>query len=94
MKITWFNLKKDEQNGFTLQFNQEIQSAYLITYQTKATDRIFEAEEIINTVTAGKESKQAKQRIDQQILTKTTEHRITRTRPFHGISPLTKINKP
>ncbi|KPN12685.1 adhesin [Bacillus australimaris] len=62
--------KKDEQNGFTLQFNQDIQSAYLITYQTKATERIFEAEEIINTVTAGKESKQAKQRIDQQILTK------------------------
>ena len=61
---------KDEQNGFTLQFNQEIQSAYLITYQTKATDRIFEAEEIINTVTAGKESEQGKQRIDQQILTK------------------------
>lgn len=62
--------KKDEQNGFTLQFNQDIQSAYLITYQTKATERIFEAEEIINTVTAGKESKQGKQRIDQQILTK------------------------
>lgn len=62
--------KKDEQNGFTLQFNQDIQSAYLITYQTKAAERIFEAEEIINTVTAGKESKQGKQRIDQQILTK------------------------
>lgn len=61
---------KDEQNGFTLQFNQEIQSAYLITYQTKATERIFEAEDIINTVTAGKESEQGKQRIDQQILTK------------------------
>ncbi|MFB8733690.1 collagen binding domain-containing protein [Bacillus sp. SL00103] len=30
--------KKDEQNGFTLQFNQDIQSAYLITYQTKATE--------------------------------------------------------
>ncbi|WP_459777076.1 SpaA isopeptide-forming pilin-related protein [Bacillus altitudinis] len=62
--------KKDEQNGFTLQFNQDIQSAYLITYQTKATERIFEAEDIINTVTAGKESEQGKQRIDQQILTK------------------------
>ncbi|MCL7873604.1 SpaA isopeptide-forming pilin-related protein [Bacillus altitudinis] len=61
---------KDEQNGFTLQFNQDIQSAYLITYQTKATERIFEAEDIINTVTAGKESEQGKQRIDQQILTK------------------------
>lgn len=62
--------KKDEQNGFTLQFNQDIHSAYLITYQTKATERIFEAEDIINTVTAGKESEQGKQRIDQQILTK------------------------
>ncbi|WP_433917158.1 SpaA isopeptide-forming pilin-related protein [Bacillus altitudinis] len=77
--------KKDEQNGFTLQFNQEIQSAYLITYQTKATDRIFEAEEIINTVTAGKESKQAKQRIDQQILTKNhgTPNYKNKTIPWH-----------
>ncbi|BBP87910.1 hypothetical protein BsIDN1_15280 [Bacillus safensis] len=45
-----------------MQFNQDIQSAYLITYQTKAAERIFEAEEIINTVTAGKESKQGKQK--------------------------------
>ncbi|MGV2911409.1 collagen binding domain-containing protein, partial [Bacillus safensis] len=76
--------KKDEQNGFTLQFNQDIQSAYLITYQTKATERIFEAEEIINTVTAGKESKQGKQRIDQQILTKNhgTPNYKTKTIPW------------
>ncbi|MDF9417718.1 LPXTG cell wall anchor domain-containing protein [Bacillus altitudinis] len=77
--------KKDEQNGFTLQFNQDIQSAYLITYQTKATERIFEAEEIINTVTAGKESKQGKQRIDQQILTKNhgTPNYKNKTIPWH-----------
>ena len=76
--------KKDEQNGFTLQFNQDIQSAYLITYQTKATERVFEAEEIINTVTAGKESKQVKQRIDQQILTKNhgTPNYKTKTIPW------------
>lgn len=76
--------KKDEQNGFTLQFNQDIQSAYLITYQTKATERIFEAEEIINTVTAGKESKQGKQTIDQQILTKNhgTPNYKTKTIPW------------
>ncbi|MCA0117766.1 SpaA isopeptide-forming pilin-related protein [Bacillus sp. RSS_NA_20] len=77
--------KKDEQNGFTLQFNQEIQSAYLITYQTKATERIFEAEDIINTVTAGKESEQGKQRIDQQILTKNqgTPNYKNKTIPWH-----------
>ncbi|MFE0304425.1 MULTISPECIES: SpaA isopeptide-forming pilin-related protein [Bacillus] len=76
---------KDEQNGFTLQFNQEIQSAYLITYQTKATERIFEAEDIINTVTAGKESEQGKQRIDQQILTKNhgTPNYKNKTIPWH-----------
>ncbi|MEK5296329.1 SpaA isopeptide-forming pilin-related protein [Bacillus sp. FSL R5-0659] len=76
--------KKDEKNGFTLQFNQDIQSAYLITYQTKATERVFEAEEIINTVTAGKESKQGKQRIDQQILTKNhgTPNYKTKTIPW------------
>ncbi|MCY7493890.1 SpaA isopeptide-forming pilin-related protein [Bacillus safensis] len=76
--------KKDEQNGFTLQFNQDIQSAYLINYQTKATERIFESEEIINTVTAGKESKQGKQRIDQQILTKNhgTPNYKTKTIPW------------
>ncbi|QAR53403.1 adhesin [Bacillus aerophilus] len=77
--------KKDEQNGFTLQFNQDIQSAYLITYQTKATERIFEAEDIINTVTAGKESEQGKQRIDQQILTKNhgTPNYKNKTIPWH-----------
>ncbi|MGE6631753.1 SpaA isopeptide-forming pilin-related protein [Bacillus sp. NPDC077027] len=62
--------KNGDQNGFTLQFNHDIQSAYLITYQTKATERIFDAENIVNTVTTGKETKQANQRIDQQILTK------------------------
>ncbi|MBG9911584.1 adhesin [Bacillus xiamenensis] len=62
--------QKGDQNGFVLQFNHDIQSAYLITYKTKATERIFEAEQIVNTVTAGDESKQANQRIDQQILTK------------------------
>lgn len=67
-----------------MQFNQDIQSAYLITYQTKATERIFEAEEIINTVTAGKESKQGKQTIDQQILTKNhgTPNYKTKTIPW------------
>lgn len=67
-----------------MQFNQDIQSAYLITYQTKATERVFEAEEIINTVTAGKESKQGKQRIDQQILTKNhgTPNYKTKTIPW------------
>lgn len=62
--------KKGDQNGFAFQFNHDIQSAYLITYQTKATERIFEAEQIVNTVTTGDQSKQANQRIDQQILTK------------------------
>ena len=57
-------------NGFELRFNQDIKSAYKIVYQTKAKDRIFNSEDITNTVTTGIHTSTGKQTISQQILFK------------------------
>lgn len=57
-------------SGFTLQFKQDIDAAYKITYQTKAIDRVYENENIVNEVTTGEIRKDAGQTIGQQILFK------------------------
>ncbi|MEI5906807.1 SpaA isopeptide-forming pilin-related protein [Bacillus spongiae] len=41
----------NNKKGFDFQFNQNIDSAYKIIYKTRATDRVFEDERIINEVT-------------------------------------------
>jgi LPXTG-motif cell wall-anchored protein len=57
-------------NGFWLQFNQDINEAYKITYQTKAKDRIFDSEKITNEVEAGDKQATGTKEIYQQILYK------------------------
>ncbi|QWG53281.1 LPXTG cell wall anchor domain-containing protein [Bacillus mycoides] len=39
-------------NGFDLQFNEDINSAYVITYKTKPTDKVIKDGKVKNTVTA------------------------------------------
>jgi len=58
-------------NGFELQFNENINAAYKIIYKTKATDRVYDKETVVNHVTIG-DGKEVpgKQDINQQILFK------------------------
>ncbi|MBE3643924.1 LPXTG cell wall anchor domain-containing protein [Bacillus anthracis] len=42
----------NKKNGFDLQFNEDINSAYVITYKTKPTDNVIKDGKIKNTVTA------------------------------------------
>ncbi|EOO13109.1 SpaA isopeptide-forming pilin-related protein [Bacillus cereus] len=41
-----------KKNGFDLQFNEDINSAYVITYKTKPTDKVIKDGKVKNTVTA------------------------------------------
>ncbi|MDO6658827.1 hypothetical protein, partial [Anaerobacillus sp. 1_MG-2023] len=45
-------------------------SAYKVTYETRAKDRVYTNEKITNDVTAGTESSSASRNIGQQILSK------------------------
>ncbi|MFT4415008.1 collagen binding domain-containing protein [Fredinandcohnia humi] len=60
----------EKKTGFILQFKENIQEAYKITYQTKAKDRVFDQETITNTVQYGNQTKTATRTINQQILSK------------------------
>ncbi len=62
--------QQDGKNGFHLQFNEDISSAYKIVYKTKASERVFDGEEIINTVNSGEHTDEGKQQIGQMILFK------------------------
>ncbi|OTW69562.1 collagen-binding protein [Bacillus thuringiensis serovar roskildiensis] len=42
----------NKKNGFDLQFNEDINSAYVITYKTKPTDNVIKDGKVKNTVTA------------------------------------------
>lgn len=42
----------NKKNGFDLQFNEDINSAYVITYKTKPTNNVIKDGKIKNTVTA------------------------------------------
>ncbi|MFO1446332.1 collagen binding domain-containing protein [Bacillus sp. Bva_UNVM-123] len=62
---------KGNQNGFELQFNQDIEEAYKITYKTKAINRVFDGVTITNEVEAvGIEKTTGTRDIYQQILYK------------------------
>lgn len=60
----------DGKNGFVLRFNDEVQNAYKIIYQTKSADRVFDSEKIENLVRYGTVSRKANRTIEQQILSK------------------------
>ncbi|MED2785989.1 SpaA isopeptide-forming pilin-related protein [Bacillus thuringiensis] len=46
----------NKKNGFDLQFNDDINSAYVITYKTKPTNKVIEDGKVKNTVTADNDS--------------------------------------
>ncbi|WMT41385.1 collagen binding domain-containing protein [Paenibacillus sp. D2_2] len=58
------------QNGFKLNFNEDIDSAYKIVYKTKSKERVYGNSSIKNTVTYNGESKTANQNIGQVIFHK------------------------
>ncbi|MFP7479764.1 SpaA isopeptide-forming pilin-related protein [Terribacillus saccharophilus] len=60
----------DGKRGFQLQFNEDIQNAFKITYQTKADGRVLDDGSINNTVTAGESETGADRGISQQVLSK------------------------
>ncbi|WP_203363591.1 SpaA isopeptide-forming pilin-related protein [Bacillus sp. REN10] len=60
----------DGKNGFKLQFNQDISSAYKIVYQTVTTKQVFDGETVINTVKSHDTEKKATQDTWQEILHK------------------------
>ncbi|WP_195913991.1 SpaA isopeptide-forming pilin-related protein [Planomicrobium sp. YIM 101495] len=64
-------ITKDGKNGFTLQFNGTIDSAYKITYKTTANERVFEDGKITNVVTSESYKSTGTRNISQQILSKT-----------------------
>ncbi|WP_166554448.1 MULTISPECIES: SpaA isopeptide-forming pilin-related protein [Clostridia] len=62
--------QQGDQNGFHLQFTEDISSAYKIVYKTKASERVFDEQEITNKVDAGDHSATGKENIGQVILFK------------------------
>ncbi|WP_052131480.1 SpaA isopeptide-forming pilin-related protein, partial [Planococcus sp. CAU13] len=63
-------MTKDGKNGFTLQFNDMVNSAYKITYKTTANERVFKDGIITNVVTTESYKSTGTRNISQQILTK------------------------
>ncbi|KGX84227.1 collagen binding domain-containing protein, partial [Pontibacillus litoralis] len=57
----------NNKEGFELQFTEDISKAYIITYTTKADDRVFDAEKITNTVSYGDNESSVDQGVSQQI---------------------------
>ncbi|USK43597.1 Cna B-type domain-containing protein [Cytobacillus oceanisediminis] len=52
-----YSITKNGNKGFQLQFGQDIQTAYKITYKTKADERVYENSTVSNKITAnGKEA--------------------------------------
>ncbi|WP_338753141.1 SpaA isopeptide-forming pilin-related protein [Bacillus sp. FJAT-52991] len=69
-EYTFKDETKTDENGFKLQFNQDISSAYKIVYQTVATEQVFDGGPIINTVKSHDTEKIATQDTWQEILRK------------------------
>ncbi|WP_413378093.1 SpaA isopeptide-forming pilin-related protein [Alkalihalobacillus sp. 1P02AB] len=57
-------------NGFELQFDEAIDSAYKITYQTKANERVYENGVVNNKVESATDTANAGRNVQQQILNK------------------------
>ncbi|MFP7492529.1 SpaA isopeptide-forming pilin-related protein [Terribacillus saccharophilus] len=60
----------DGKRGFQLQFNEDIQNAYKITYETKADGRVMDDGRINNSVIVGENQSDTGQGVSQQILSK------------------------
>ncbi|MEC0282019.1 SpaA isopeptide-forming pilin-related protein [Terribacillus saccharophilus] len=60
----------DGKRGFQLQFREDIQNAYKITYQTKADGRVMEDGRINNSVVVGENTSETGQGVSQQVLSK------------------------
>ncbi|PFL66625.1 collagen-binding protein [Bacillus cereus] len=56
----------NKKNGFDLQFNDDINSAYVITYKTKPTNKVIEDGKVKNTVTADNDSSKENEASFQQ----------------------------
>lgn len=58
-------------DGYTLQFNEDIEKAYKIIYKTKATDRVIENGTVSNKITDGSGNEKGGSRgLEQQVLHK------------------------
>ncbi|MDQ0297649.1 LPXTG-motif cell wall-anchored protein [Salibacterium salarium] len=69
--VTNYNVTPDsDESGFDLQFNNNINNAYKITFQTEAKDRVFDGGTIRNDVTASENSAWAEREFGQGILHK------------------------
>ncbi|MGH0594035.1 SpaA isopeptide-forming pilin-related protein, partial [Bacillus pretiosus] len=56
----------NKKNGFDLQFNEDINSAYVITYKTKPTNNVIKDGKVKNTVTADNDSSKENEASFQQ----------------------------
>ncbi|WP_055736091.1 MULTISPECIES: DUF7507 domain-containing protein [Bacillaceae] len=66
-----FDLKpSSDESGFRLEFLQDIDAAYKITYKTEAKDRVHKEQTISNTVTTVDRSAGDRQEIGQYVLSK------------------------
>jgi len=66
---------KTKRNGFDLQFDQDIDSAYKIVYKTKAIGRVFDSEKIENVIIEpGGKSVKGEKTIGQVVITKSSSN--------------------
>ncbi|KHL94418.1 hypothetical protein QW71_18235 [Paenibacillus sp. IHB B 3415] len=68
--VTTLTDRADNQKGFQIKFNNDIQSAYRIVYKTKAASRVYDKQTITNEVNYNGIKKTADVNTAQQILTK------------------------
>ncbi|MFK4304197.1 LPXTG-motif cell wall-anchored protein [Paenibacillus sp. RC254] len=59
-----------DSNGFDLQFNSDVDTAYTIRYQTKAKERVYQDDKVTNRVTSGGVSKDATAQLKSGIIIK------------------------
>ena len=65
-----FSVTDNGSEGFQLQFGQDLDKAYKITYKTKATDRVYENASVKNKVTANGNEATANRNVSQQVFSK------------------------
>ncbi|MUG67814.1 MULTISPECIES: collagen binding domain-containing protein [Paenibacillus] len=64
----------DGKHGFDLQFKRDVDSAYVITYQTQASDRVIEDITVTNSVYANNVTRTARQEMKSLVLVKERGH--------------------
>ncbi|MFZ4451666.1 SpaA isopeptide-forming pilin-related protein [Salibacterium aidingense] len=73
--VTNYNVELDsDESGFKLQFNEGVDNAYKIVYETKAKDRVFDGGTIRNDVTADGKAAWAQRNFRQVILHKSNRN--------------------